>query len=194
LHPKKGLDVLLQAFQRVRTRVPESVLMLIGTGDPAYVAGLQKLAANLGVGADVRFPGFLSGELKWGALSAADIFVLPSNSESFGIAPIEAMAAGTPVIVSDQAAVSKEVRRCSSGIVVPCDVPATASAIEMLLLDRDARLRMSEQARASVRRFSPIQVAVETRHLYERILGGVKDSAAIDNRWRSRRTTETTAS
>ena len=180
LHPKKGLDMLLPAFKSVLAAVPDAVLLLVGDGDPAYVAQLRKLAEELGISNSVRFMGFLSGDLKWGAFAAAKVFVLPSYSENFGIAPIEAMATGTPVVVSDQAAVCKEVEKCSGGIVVPCNTEAFAKAIGTLLSNPDQPDQWGENAKTVIHRFSAIEVARETARLYERILHSVKETTPVN--------------
>ena len=180
LHPKKGLDMLLPAFKSVLAAVPDAILLLVGDGDPAYVAHLRNLAEELGVSRSVRFMGFLSGDLKWGAFAAAKVFVLPSYSENFGIAPIEAMATGTPVVVSDQAAVYREVEKCSGGIVVPCNTEAFANAIGTLLSNPEQCGKSGENAQTVVHRFSAIEVAKETAGLYERILCSVRENTPVN--------------
>jgi len=101
LDAKKGLDLLLPAFALVKQKFANAVLVLAGEGDPAFVNCLKAQATALGVGADVLWAGFITGQRKSAALADADAFVLPSHSENFGIAVLEAMAAGTPVVVSD---------------------------------------------------------------------------------------------
>jgi glycosyltransferase involved in cell wall biosynthesis len=70
---KKGLDLLLPAFARLHSRDPKTALVLAGSGDPALVARLQHEAAQLGIGDDILWTGFLSGDDKWAALTDADL-------------------------------------------------------------------------------------------------------------------------
>jgi glycosyltransferase involved in cell wall biosynthesis len=83
---KKGPDLLLPAFAHIRAHYPQVALVLAGSGDAALVARLQQQGARLGLEAEVLWTGFLSGDDKWAALADADLFVLPSYSENFGVA------------------------------------------------------------------------------------------------------------
>jgi len=141
---KKGLDLLFEAFARVRRQCPDAVLVLAGTGDPEWVARLKNKADRLGIASDVVWAGFLSGDDKWAALSGAHVFVLPSYSENFGIAPVEALASGCPVVLSDQVGIHREIARAEAGLVAPCRVEELAIAILNVLTDAALRRRMSE--------------------------------------------------
>jgi glycosyltransferase involved in cell wall biosynthesis len=141
---KKGLDLLLEAFVRVRSRCPDALLVLAGTGDPTWVTALKSTADRLGIAADVIWAGFLSGDDKWAALTSADVFVLPSYSENFGIALVEALACGCPVVLSDQVGIHREITRAEAGLVTPCRVEELATAILNVLTDAALRRRMSE--------------------------------------------------
>jgi len=141
---KKGLDLLFAAFARVRQQCPETVLVLAGTGAPELLASLKDNAERLGVASDVIWAGFLTGADKWAALSGADVFVLPSYSENFGIALVEALASGCPVVLSDQVGIHREITRAEAGLVTPCRVAELADAICHVLTDAALRRRMSE--------------------------------------------------
>jgi glycosyltransferase involved in cell wall biosynthesis len=141
---KKGLDLLFEAFARVRRQCPDALLVLAGTGDPAWVATLKNTAERLGIAADVTWAGFLAGDDKWSALTSADVFVLPSYSENFGIALVEALACGCPVVLSDQVGIHREIAQAGAGIVTPCKVDELATAILNVLTDAALRRRMSE--------------------------------------------------
>src|SRR2546425_11078021 len=99
---------------------------------------------------DVVWPGFLSGEDKLGALAAASLFVLPSYSESFGIAAVEAMAAGLPVVLSDKVGLAQAVRQSEAGLVVPCTVDALVAALDRLLTDGALREQVAANGRRLV--------------------------------------------
>jgi glycosyltransferase involved in cell wall biosynthesis len=141
---KKGLDLLLEAFARVRRHFPAATLVLAGSGDPELVTSLKAAAARLQIADGVVWAGFLSGEAKWSALTNAGVFVLPSYSENFGIALVEALACGCPVVLSDQVGIHREISRAEAGLVTPCRVEELAAAILNVLTDAGLRRRMSE--------------------------------------------------
>jgi glycosyltransferase involved in cell wall biosynthesis len=99
IHAKKGIDLLLPAFARTRSKHPDAVLVIAGDGDRRVVEELQQQSRDLGLSSGIIWAGFLQGERKRNALADADVFVLPSYSENFGIAVVEAMGAGLPVVV-----------------------------------------------------------------------------------------------
>lgn len=155
LDPKKGLDILLRAFREVHAAHPASLLVMAGDGKREFVAGLKELAAELGIDEHVVWTGFLGGDDKTAALSAASLFALPSYSENFGIALVEAMAAGLPCVLSDQVGIAPDVDEFQAGSVVPCEDAALASALKQLLADADLRRRFGENAvRLANARFS----------------------------------------
>lgn len=129
LHPKKQLEHLLEALALLQEQQPERSwqLQIAGDGDPSYVAGLRRQALELGLAHRCQWLGFLEGEAKWQALQGADWFVLPSASENFGIAVIEALAAGTPAILSPEVAVASAIARAGAGLVCSSE-PRTLAA------------------------------------------------------------------
>lgn len=135
LHQKKQLERLLEALALLRQREPGAAweLRIAGDGDPDYLAGLQDLARRLDVAEQCRWLGFLEGEAKWRALRQAHWFVLPSASENFGIAAVEALAAGTPVILSPQVAVAAAVEQGGAGLVCPTGPRQLADALARAL-------------------------------------------------------------
>ncbi len=169
LDPKKGLDLLLPAFARVRACNPQAVLMIAGDGDSEFVDGLKQQALRLGLGQYVSWTGFLRGEEKRDAFADAGIFVLPSYSENFGVAVVEAMGAGLPVIVSDQVGIHREVAKADAGLVVECSVESLESALTRALGDEQLRARMGANASALARQFSPEIVAKQLIDAYARI-------------------------
>ncbi|MDB5266362.1 MAG: hypothetical protein JWN89_177 [Parcubacteria group bacterium] len=99
LSPEKSLDTLLKAMPRILAEHPDTGLMIAGTGPSR--PGLELLARRLGVGASVDFLGLVSDEDRLHAYNASDIFVFPSLAELEGMAVLEAMACGKPIIVAD---------------------------------------------------------------------------------------------
>lgn len=143
LHPKKQLERLLEALALLQRRRPEAAwqLWIAGTGDPAYLAGLQRQAAVLELAERCHWRGFLEGEAKWQALRQADWFVLPSASENFGIAAIEALAAGTPPILSPGVAVAEAIAAAQAGHVCASEPTALSQALEAALVGPPATMR-----------------------------------------------------
>ncbi len=167
LNPKKGLDLLLAAFARVYDRNPRALLVIAGAGDPGWVASLHEHAERLKISENVLWTGFLEGKEKVRLLSAADVFVLPSYSENFGVAVAEALAYGCPVVVSDQVGIHAELRRAGAGLVSPCKVSDFAEALTNLLSDVSLRERVIRNGRRLVTdRFSPEAVSRQLIHAY----------------------------
>jgi glycosyltransferase involved in cell wall biosynthesis len=117
LHRKKGIDLLLDAFARTVADEPALALVVAGPDDDGQLAPLQARAHALGLGPQqLVWAGLLQGTMKWSALAAAEAFVLPSHQENFGLAVAEALAAGTPVLVSRRVAVWPRVVEAGAGL------------------------------------------------------------------------------
>ncbi len=102
LHPKKGLDLLSTAWSRVAPDYPDAHLVIAGPDEADLQRGLELEFTSRNVRESVTFTGMLSGAMKWSALAAARLFVLPSRSEGLSMAALEAMAAGKPVLLTEQ--------------------------------------------------------------------------------------------
>jgi len=135
---QKGPDYFLQAAARVLTVQPHAHFVMAGTGD--MLPRMIERAAELGIAQRISFPGFVDRERAAALYAAADVFVMPSVSEPFGLVPLEAMDRGVPVIVSRQSGVSElvanalkcdpwEVERMASLIVSALRYPALARAL-----------------------------------------------------------------
>ncbi len=107
---QKGLPNLLLAFKEVLAREPKTFLLIVGDGEQRHE--LIKQSADLGIASNVFFTGFQRGKRVRDAYSSGDLFVMPSVSEPFGLAALEAIGYGTPVLVSRQAGVSEVIRSC----------------------------------------------------------------------------------
>jgi glycosyltransferase involved in cell wall biosynthesis len=168
LDPKKGLDLLLDAFSQVCRLHPEATLVIAGEGNKAFVSGLQARASRLGLGADVIWAGHLEGAAKWEALVDASVFALPSYSENFGIAAVEAMALGVPVVVSDQVGVHHEVSGVRAGAVARCEAGALARELTAILDDKALAKEMGRNGKELARTsFSERTVTSKLLGLYE---------------------------
>jgi glycosyltransferase involved in cell wall biosynthesis len=131
LHEKKGCELLLEAFIAAsESRAVDNSLELVVAGpcmDKAYQDRLKGIARGR---SSISFVGMLTGTQKWGALSAADAFVLPSHQENFGIAVVEALACGTPVLISNKINISGEIAADKTGYVENDDLPGTIRLLE----------------------------------------------------------------
>ena len=166
LHEKKGLDLLIPAFARVLAARPDLHLIVAGPDD-GVAAELGRWVAREGIAGRVSAIGMLAGEDKKMALAAAELFVLPSYSENFGLAVLEAMAAGLPVLISDQVNLWREISDASAGIVVACRADAVEAGLARLLDDPDMARRMGRAGAALAReKFAWPLVAAALEALY----------------------------
>jgi glycosyltransferase involved in cell wall biosynthesis len=148
LDPIKGLPVLLEAIKIIRAQYDVPVqLKIAGQGDKEYVFQLQKFIKKLNISANVVFVGFLQGAAKSDALAEADIFVLPSYHENFGLAAAEALAAGLPVVLSDQVGIAHDVTKAGAGTVVPVNRPLLLAEAIMKYRNLEARVIAGANAR-----------------------------------------------
>ena len=145
----KGLDVLAQAFACVAAKHQDVVLLVAGRDEDGTLADVQRTLCRAGVADRVVFAGFLVGPHKLAALACADLFVLPSYSEGFSSAVLEALAARIPVVISEQCNFS-EVERANAGFVVPSKSAPVADAIATILADADLAKRMANNARGLI--------------------------------------------
>jgi glycosyltransferase involved in cell wall biosynthesis len=163
IHPKKGCDLLIQAFARVAVRDPLLRLVMAGPDECGWRADLERLAARLAIANRVVWTGPLYGELKWGALRMAEVLALPSQAENFGITVVEAMACGVPVLISKEVNIWSEIESDGAGLVAAADVEGTASMLDRWLAMAEAeRDRMKANAlRSFSQRFELERFACE---------------------------------
>jgi glycosyltransferase involved in cell wall biosynthesis len=140
IDPIKNLNSLLHAICAIKVTLPAVLLVVAGSGDPEFVAGLQSLAKQLGIEDNVTWLGFVSGPQKQWLLNHCKVSVLPSESENFGLAIVEAMAQGMPVIVAPGVGIAPLIRRYGAGAVCNSDATDLASTIQAWLGD-PARMR-----------------------------------------------------
>ncbi len=173
LVPVKGLDILIRAFAAVALQRPQAVLMLIGPDTENYAAALRQLIADLAIPPGrIVFTGMLQGGEKLAALSDADLFVMSSHAENFGLAAVEAMAMGAPVIVSTGVKIAADIVEASAGKVVALEAVDLAAAMHDLLADGAARQRMGMAARDLARGYDWSEVAPRLEEAYAAMITG----------------------
>ena len=138
LSVKKSPDLLLRAFAEVKGRSEGMKLVFAGPDEKGLKEQLQQMADQLGVRPDVRFAGPLFGQDKWAAYRDADVFVLPSQNENFGNSAAEAVAADTPVIVTEQCGIAPLLAN-EAGLVVRHEVGDLAEGLARILTDDKLR-------------------------------------------------------
>lgn len=147
---KKGCDLLLRTFTDLQRNSDDTVLVMAGPDDdidPAFTKTLRESTAH---DSTVCWPGMLTGDLKWGALHAAEAFVLPSHQENFGLAVVEALACGKPVLVSDKVNIWREIEADGAAFVdVDTDDGVKAMLARWFALPDNERVEMDRRARAS---------------------------------------------
>jgi glycosyltransferase involved in cell wall biosynthesis len=162
IHEKKGCAELIRAF----AALDNSSLHLVMAGpcaDEAYLQRLKCLTTELGANERITFSGMLTGNLKWGALAAAEAFVLPSHQENFGIAVVEALACGTPVLISNQVNIWREIVEDGCGFAENDDVTGTRRLLERWRVTAPGeRTAMSDRARDCFARRFEIERAVDS--------------------------------
>lgn len=173
LHPQKGTVELVEAWSSLAGRYPDWCLVLAGPDEGGHQAELQRLVARQGVAERVLFTGNVEGEDKLALLAGADLFVLASHSENFGISVAEALASGCAVITTTEMPWAEVVAR-GCGWQVPLGAELLAAAMaEALALPGEQRAAMGERGRAWVREtLSWEGVARRMAEMYREVVAG----------------------
>jgi glycosyltransferase involved in cell wall biosynthesis len=130
IHEKKGADLLIKAYSR-SANADSPRLVVAGPGmESSYGQKLVELVKQNKLEDSVLFPGMLTGDAKWGAFYGCDSFALPSHQENFGIAVVEALACGKPVLISNQVNIWREIKAAGAGIVAPNTESGTTELLE----------------------------------------------------------------
>ena len=153
LNEKKGCDLLVEAFAQLARVDARAHLVMAGPDPDKLGDSLRALAQAHGVADRITWTGMLQGRLKWGALQAADVFVLPSHQENFGVAVVEALSVGLPVLISQRVNIWREVVEDGAGLA---DTDTAHGTATMLMrwhgLAAEERLAMKPKAVACFER------------------------------------------
>jgi glycosyltransferase involved in cell wall biosynthesis len=148
IDPKKGPDLLIDAFTTVAARHADLHLLMAGPSTGAFAEELRARTVSAGLADRVHWPGILLGDAKWGALAACEAFILTSHQENFGIAVVEALACGKPVLISDQVNIAPEIAADRCGFVAGDTLDGTMKLLQdWLETPQHERDTMSQRAR-----------------------------------------------
>jgi len=170
IHPKKGCDLLIEAFAKVLAEHSDWRLVIAGPDQVGWRKKLHNRAEQLGIAARITWTGMISGAMKWGALRAAEVFVLPSHQENFGIVVAEALAAGTPTLISDKVNIWREIKADGAGFVSKDTLAGLSECLRTYLaLPQEKTLAIRQLARQCFEQRFEIKKAAGT--LYDVLVG-----------------------
>ncbi len=150
IHPKKGCDLLIHAFADVASAYPDLHLVMAGPDPGQWRPKLDAVLASVGLQDRVHWPGMLQGDAKWGAFASSEAFILPSHQENFGIAAVEALASGKPVLLASPVNIAPDVAAAGCALVEPDTLEGTRRLISRwLALDPQERAAMGSRALAT---------------------------------------------
>lgn len=149
---KKGLDLLIPSLEILLGEGFDFHFVLAGSNpqEPAYEQQIREKIQSSKLGERTTITGFVQGENKFELLTDADLFILPSYYENFGIAVAEAMAIGTPVVISNQVYIWDEVEKAAAGWVTSCSVEGLTQTLRGVLQDEQGRKQRGINARKLV--------------------------------------------
>ncbi|MEG2068034.1 MAG: glycosyltransferase [Tannerellaceae bacterium] len=171
VHIKKGINFLIEAVAALRNELQGYVINIAGEGEESYINELKQLSAQMGIAEQVRFTGGVYGNQKWELFKNADLFVLPTYSENFGIVVAEALACGTPVITT-KGTPWQELETCHCGWWTEIGTTATIKALKDFLASTDTELEvMGRNGRQLVQeKYSSKIIAEDMVELYKKTI------------------------
>jgi glycosyltransferase involved in cell wall biosynthesis len=183
LHVKKGLDLLITAFDDVCRKIPNVKLAIVGPENDDYGQKVRRWVHERGLDSHVHFIGHLDYDEVIQAYVDADVFVLPSYTENFGMTVVEAMACGLPVVISDQVNIHTEVAEAGAGRITRCDANEVAHELIDLLNDPDQRSKMGMAGRHEARvRYSWSNIVNAFTQEYEAVIARSRSIKDYDSR------------
>ncbi len=173
IDPKKGLNFLIEATEKLLKKGLKFHLVLAGSNpqDPVYEDKIKQQINDSSLAKYTTITGFVKGDLKLGLLQDADVFILPSYYENFGIAVAEAMAVGTPVVISEGVYIYPDVKSYDAGWVTKLDVSALTEAIETAIISPQIREEKGNNAYQLVKdKYSWSAIAQQVITAYNRLI------------------------
>ncbi|MCH8164886.1 MAG: glycosyltransferase [Planctomycetes bacterium] len=150
LHPKKRVELLIEAAMQLHDDGLTFTLLIAGTGEPQYEQSLRALVELKQLSARIAFLGFVSGRNKVSLYQASDVFVLPTSQENWGFVLLESLACATPVITTKGVDIWPELQSSGGAAIVEPTSQAMASALSVIVRDQSNREKMGQQGRAWV--------------------------------------------
>ena len=179
IDPKKGLDLLFPALETLINQGIDCHFVLAGANpqDPDYQQKINQQIQNSILGKHTTITGFVTGEMKQALLQDADLFVLPSYYENFGIAVAEALVTGTPVVISDQVHIWQDVKNADAGWISRCEVENLTETLALALQDASARQEKGKNAqKLALAKYSWQAIAQQMITAYESLITGSQKS------------------
>ncbi len=172
IEPRKNYVALLRAFEMIKARTSSwrDISLVIAGPAGRGADGLIRAVRRSSIADDIYFTGYVGAEDKIALLRSAEAFVYPSFFEGFGFPPLEAMASGVPVIVSDRASLPEVTQRAAVS-VDPHSVTALASALERVLEDEPLRRRLRQEGNNCAARFTWSSAAQDVRRIMNEATG-----------------------
>jgi glycosyltransferase involved in cell wall biosynthesis len=184
LHPKKRVERVIDGFHAMAAGASLDgwQLVIAGDGDRNYVSGLRRAAESGPAGSSIAFTGWVSGERRLDLLRRAQLVVAPSHQENFGLAVVEAMAAGVPAIVTPGVNLARDIDAAGAGWVSGEEPEALLELLRSVLSNPDELQSRGRRARDFATRYRWTRVAADLTAFYERVLSRspLPDVAALD--------------
>jgi glycosyltransferase involved in cell wall biosynthesis len=173
LHKNKGLDLLIKAFKSIAGSDKQTYLVFAGVSEGTkinYQIVLERLVSDMELTDNVKFIGFISGERKIQAYKSADVFVLPSRYEQFGLVLLEALASGCPTVTTSEAALSNALQSAGAAMISKLNSKDLYNCINSVLSKPRLREQMVRNGLQFVNRFSWDSSTQKFIHLYRQSL------------------------
>lgn len=168
---KKNLQALIEAFAASKTQRSRAILVLAGPDDERLTPRIRTAIRSFGIDNTTRLIGELRGAKKRAAYAASDIFVLPSHTENFGVAAIEAMASGCAVVMSDAVAIARDLQRESAVAVVEPNARDLSGVLWELITQGELRTAYGTRARDAARAYDWENLVPRYLSAYEAVVG-----------------------
>jgi glycosyltransferase involved in cell wall biosynthesis len=169
IHPKKGLKYLIESLGKLKEY--NFALVIAGSGELDYVQQLEDLLITQGIRDRTHLVGFVEGETKNLYLQGADLFMLTSHSENFGIAAIEALAAGMPVLITDGVAIAPMVKEKAIGYVTKLEINAILTTLENFFQNFDNDLFSRQKTQQIItENYSWLSIIAQLVTIYQTIV------------------------
>lgn len=171
LHKEKQIELMIDAFAQLVIRFPQAHLVIVGPDEDGIGEQMRRNVKQLNIEHCIHFVGLLTGEKLLQAYSDADLLVLLSHRENFGMVVAEAMSAGIPVLLSRNVGLAQEVTEAQAGVVVDPNIHSVLQAWDKLLSDSSMRLRMANAGQTyALAKLSSDATALQMFHVFESIV------------------------